>query len=258
MGRDNPVHQPEDTADPLEMFCQAVTDDLSMLAVLHNVEPDAGLIDALRNCNFPEGLGLQLRSKGGLQVLELMEQALKAMPKQLDKGVLDELAADYASIYLNYGIQASPEESVWIDDENLICQDTMFQVRSWYKRHGLAAPDWRKRPDDHLVLELNFISYLFADDPTEASFREAAQFMDEHLLRWLTDFGTRVSQRCATPYFAGVATLTSAYCEELRDLLAETLNEPRPSREEIEDRMNTKPEPEEVPVSFMPGMGPVV
>ncbi len=258
MGRENPVHQPEDTADPLEMFCQAVTDDLAMLAVLHNAEPDAGLIEALRNSNFPEGLGLQLRCKGGLQVLELMEQALKAMPKQLDKAVLDELAADYASIYLNYGIQASPEESVWIDDENLICQDTMFQVRTWYERHGLVAPDWRKRPDDHLVLELYFIIHLFEIDPTDESFREAAQFMDAHLLRWLTNFGTRVSQRCATPYFAGVATLTGAYCEELRDLLAEILNEPRPSQEEIEDRMKPKLEPEEVPVSFVPGMGPVV
>lgn len=258
MGKGNVVHQPDKAADPLETFCLSVAGDLAMLAVLHNEEPDAELIASLRNSSFPKGLGLRLESERGQQTLDLMEQALEALPKQLDEGTLDELAADYASIYLNHGIQASPEESVWIDDENLVCQDTMFQVRAWYKHHGLTAPDWRRRPDDHLVLELQFLSHLFGNEPTETSLREAAQFMDEHLLRWLNDFGDRVAQYCATPYFAGIATLSSAYCDELRDLLAEILDESRPDPEEIEKRMKPGRKPEEVPASFMPGMGPAV
>jgi hypothetical protein len=52
--------------------------------------------------------------------------------------------------------------------------------------------------------------------------------------------------------------LTFAYCEELRDLMADILGEARPSAEEIEQRMKPAREPEEAPVSFMPGTGPVV
>ena len=82
--------------------------------------------------------------------------------------------------------------------------------------------------------------------------------MDEHLLRWIDRFADQVAARCATPYFAGVAALTAAYVDELRDLLAEILEEPRPSAEEIEARM----QPEKpatacgAPAPYVPGAGP--
>lgn len=255
MGEDNAVHQPNKAANPLETFCLTVAEDLAMLAVLHNEEPSAELIDALRSNGFPKGLGLRLKSEHGLQAVDLMEQALKALPERIEEGTLDEFAADYASIYLNYGIHASPEESVWIDEDSLVCQDTMFQVRAWYEHYDLAVLDWRKRPDDHLVPQLQFVAHLLGNDPTEDSLGKAAQFMDEHLLRWLSDFGNRVAQRCATPYFAGLALVSSTYCEELRDLLAKLLNKPRPSQEEIDERMKPNRTPDHVPVSFVPGMG---
>ena len=255
-----PIHKSKkDIPDKaLRVFTRVVADDLAMLASLHDREPEEAFLQALREDGFPEGLGLKLLSKNGGRAVDLMKHSLATLPVPIDAATIDELAADYADIYLNHGIQASPQESVWIDEENLICQDTMFQVRAWYESHGLAAPDWRTRPDDHLVLELQFLIHLFESEPTKEVLREAAQFMDEHLLRWLIDFGQRVGQRCATSYFAGVATLSSTYCDELRDLLANILNEPRPSREEIDERMAPSREREEVEVSFVPGMGPAV
>ena len=41
-------------------------------------------------------------------------------------------------------------------------QAPMFDVKAWYKRHNLVSQDWAKRPDDHLVVELRFLAYLFA------------------------------------------------------------------------------------------------
>ncbi|MEN8167669.1 MAG: molecular chaperone TorD family protein [Pseudomonadota bacterium] len=245
-------------AEALKAFSQALADDMTMLTTLHDKEPDEALLLALREDAFPQGLGLRLIGEGGSQAVDLMERALGALPKQVDDAVLNELAADYANIYLSYGIQASPEESVWIDEEKLSCQESMFQVRAWYEQYGLMAENWRVRPDDHLVLQLQFLAHLFSSVQTETHLEEAARFMDEHLLRWLSAFSERVAGRCDTPYFAGAALLTSAYCEELRDLLAGILEAPRPSPEEIEERMRPRRKPEEVPVSFMPGMGPAV
>jgi TorA maturation chaperone TorD len=255
-----PIHKEKNgiPAKALKVFSTVVADDLAMLASLHDKEPVEEFLQLLREDSFPDGLGLKLISENGKRAADLMKQGLASLPQPVDEATLDELAADYADIYLNHGIQASPQESVWIDEENLICQDTMFQVRAWYENHGLAAADWRTRPDDHLVLELQFLAHLFAADPSEDVLREAAQFMDEHLLRWLIDFGTRVGQKATTTYFAGVATLTSAYCDELRELLVNILHEPRPSREEIDERMAPTREREEVEVAFVPGMGPAV
>jgi TorA maturation chaperone TorD len=258
MGRAAAQERGEQPGDPLGAFCLAVAEDLAMLACLHDREPDAPFIGMLKSLRFPEGLGLVLKGEPGRQAADLMRQALEALPERPGQPILDEMAVDYTSIYLTHGIQASPEESVWIDEEHLICQESMFQVRKCYERHGLAAPDWRVRPDDHLVLELQFLSHLFQAPPGKTAVKEIARFMDEHLLRWLGRFSSRVAQHCATPYFAGCALLTSSYCEELRDLLAQILDEPRPTQEEIDARMKPVAMQEQVPVSFVPGVGPAV
>ena len=46
-------------------LCQAMADDLNMLASLHNVEPDSYLLETLRFERFPSGLGLKLESGSG-------------------------------------------------------------------------------------------------------------------------------------------------------------------------------------------------
>jgi TorA maturation chaperone TorD len=242
----------------LRPFCEAVAEDLSLLASLHDAEPEADYLEGMRKIGIQQSLGFKLKSELGTQAIEVLTEALAALPEGLDRKSLDELAADFASIYLTHGLHASPLESVWIDEENLVCQDTMFQVRAWYKQYGLVAPDWRKRPDDHLVYQLQFVARLFGRARTVGSLEDAARFMDEHLLRWLMHFAERVAARCGSAYFAGTAVLTAAYCEELRELLIDILGEPRPSKEEIDQRMKPKQGVEEVPVKFMPGIGPVV
>ncbi len=244
--------------DPLAELCNAVAEDLSLLSLLHDIEPGEEFLTLLHREGTSEALGLRLKSENGLKSLEFFDQALKLLPEKIDQTILDELAADYANIYLNYGIKASPEESVWIDEESLSRQMSMFQVRNYYERHGLGVEDWRKRPDDHLVLELQFLRFLFESGSGLDAMREAAQFMDEHLLRWLTQFASRVSARCDTQYFAGAALVTADYCEELRDLLAAILEEPRPTIEEIDERMKPAQSAEEVPQQYVPGIGPAV
>ncbi len=236
-------------------LCSAVAHDLMALAVLHHGELDTALVEDLRCTGFPNGLRLQLRSDQGQEAVSLVGESLQALPETVDKAALDELAADYADIYLTHALGASPCESVWIDEEGLAMQEPMFQVREYYRRHGLNVRDWRKRSDDHLVHQLQFLSLLFARAGRE-HLVEAARFMDEHLLRWLPGFAARVASRCATPLYAGLAMLSMAYADELRDLLAEILGESRPSAEEIEERMRPRVTAEVPPPAYVPGAGP--
>ena len=242
-------------------FCSAIANDLIDLAMLHNAEPDAELIEALKASGFPGSLGFNLTSEPGCAGLEAMKQALAALPSTVEEQTLNELATDYVDIYINYRLRTSPNESVWLDEDHLERQLPMFQVREYYRRHHVAPADWKVRTEDHLVLQLQFIARLLnevhADDDLEPV-REVACFMDEHLLRWIMDFATRVANRCATEYFAGVALLTGAYCEELRDSLAELLSEPRPSAEEIEKRLMPQQTSQVVPTQYFPGVGPAV
>lgn len=241
--------------DPLGQFCEAAAADLLTLASLHHAEADNALISSLTAKAFPESLGLRLFKQDGRDAMDFMRKAVAEFEPPLDQARRDELAVDYAAIYLNHDYSASPFESVWLDEDKLVMQAPMFQVREIYKKHGLGVADWRIRSEDHLVVELQFLAWLMLDT-RETNLGEAAAFMDEHLMRWLPAFAGRVTRRCATPFYAGAAWLTSSYCDEFRDMLAGILGEPRPSREEIETRMRPRQLAQPVPVKFVPGAAP--
>lgn len=236
----------------LKLFSETAVGDLGQLILLHDKEPDEELLQVLNEANFPASFGLLLESKRAHDALAFTVEVMREL--EISKRLLDELAADYAAIYLNHAIQASPMESVWIDEEGLTHQEPMFQVREYYREQQLQVEDWRMRSDDHLVMQMRFIQHLVRENELAT----AASFMDEHLLRWLGSFAERVATRCATPWFAAAALVTHAWFEEFRDLLAEILDEPRPTREEIDKRMMPKPQVVEMPLQYMPGTGPAV
>lgn len=238
-------------------FCSAIADDLNMLAALHDNEVEERLLNAMDVSDFPMQLGLKMKTEQACDAQLMMKQALIELPRSFDKKTIDTLAADYADIYLTYSFRASPYESVWLDEENLERQAPMFEVRSWYKRFGLAVPDWRIRADDHLVHQLQFLAFLFSQDNREELLEEIANFMDQHLLKWLGLFAQRVAERCTTSYFAAAALLTDAYCEELREILVYVFELQRQITDEKSKTQTTKEIPE-IPLQYMPGMGPTL
>ena len=244
-----------DSAGLLGDYCECVAEDLVQLATLHHAEADTALIRSLKQSAFPLSLGMKLQSEFGREALLLMEKALTGLPDPLDEHEGDELAADFAGIYLTHAYRASPNESVWVDEEHLARQQSMFEVRAYYARYGLRAANWRERADDHLVLQLQFLAHLFGLEHPEGVLCTVTRFMDEHLLRWLMPFAERVAERCSTPFYAGINLLTAIYCEELRDLLAEILETPRPAPKEIEARMQRAgmDRTPAIPMQFVPG-----
>jgi TorA maturation chaperone TorD len=239
----------------LRDFRAAVSADLTDLAALHDREVDAQALERLRLANEQGLLRLRLVNEGSRAALFLLDEALRGLPAEIGGDLLDDLAADYADIYLNYGLRAAPNESIWLDEDNLAMQAPMFEVRSLYQRHGLQVPDWRRRADDHLVHELQFLAHLL-DPEAGDTLGEAAAFLDEHLLLWLPDFSARVAQRCATPFYAGLAAVTATYLDELRELLERILGQPRTPREEIEERRRRARESDPAPSAFVPGSAP--
>lgn len=209
-------------------LAQAIADDAAALAVLHDRELTPAVLLALRESHFPASLGLLPDGAAAAAAWRAMADAIKALAPPYDAACLDRLAAEYAAVYLTGAYRASPHESAWTDDDGLICQTSMFELRDIYAAAGLAATDWRKRPDDHLVVQLLYIAHAFREPLDRDGCRRLAQVLDDHLLRWLPEFAGRIVQRAGEPFYAGLALLTAAWLETLRELLAHRLGEPRP------------------------------
>lgn len=234
----------------------ALADDAETIALVHDHELTSAFVEELRLIGFPDNLVLLPATVQAQEAWRFMATALAEQELPLDAAAIDRLAADYAAIYLVSSYGASPCESTWIDEDHLLCQDTMFQLREIYRAAGVAAADWRRRPDDHLVLQFAYLAHVMRHASTDDDWRAIARVMDEHLLRWLPDFCKRIASRCATPLYAGLAIVTTEWADELRNLLAARLGEPRPSREEIEARLQPSGPTAEQPIAVVPGGGP--
>lgn len=233
----------------------ALAEDAATLALLHDSELTAQVLAELKGVGFPANLGLTPAGEASLGTFEMMRMAMASMPTPAGAELLDELAADFASIYLTGGFGASPCESCWLSDDHLVCQGPMFDLRALYAEQGLAVPDWRKRPDDHLVFQLQFLARRLEMTVTANDWRALALFLDYHPLRWVPDFADRVAQRCDMMFYAALTMLTDTWLQQVRDLIAVHLGEPRLSREEIEASLGSQreAEPVAVPIAFMPG-----
>jgi TorA maturation chaperone TorD len=236
-------------------FVEATAADLKLFAILHDREPSGQIIEALHRCRFQEQLSLLLHCSEGKTALCAFDNAIARLPHPIDNATLDDLAAEYACVYLRFKYRASPTESVWFDHDGLERQTPMFQVRSWYHRHNLTSRDWANRPDDHVVLQLEFLAHLLNSASSATELPDVARFMDEHVLRWIKLFAEQLKSAGAAAYFTTLAAVTAAYLEELRDHLEELTGIPRPV---VEDGAK----PTEIPAGnaeeqpYSPGVGP--
>lgn len=235
---------------------QAIAEDADSLAVLYDRELTAEVIDALRASRFPSCLGLVPRTEAARHGWAMMAAVVAGLPAHPSAAELDALAADYAATMLTGAHGASPCESAWTDDEHLVCQEAMFALRERLAAAGLAAENWRRRPDDHLVLQLLLLARMARTAAAGDDWRRLATLLDQHLLRWLPDFAARLASRADHPFYAGLAALTAAWLDTLRDMLALALDEPRPSREAIEAGLRRPPPAATYPLAYLPGQAP--
>ncbi len=235
---------------------EALVQDLRLLAFLHGSELAAASRQELAAHPFSGWMALNLRGDKAQASFRLLDEGLRLEEGKTSTRLEDDLAADFAAIYLTHTYRAAPTESVWLDEDGLERQEPMFAVRRWYERYGLRAENWRKAPDDHLALQLQFLAHLLDRPENKMEMMvEAGVFLDEHLLRWIDRFSGRVAARCATPFYAGLALLTSAYLHEMRDIISRITGK---DRHVVTDQPPGDDRPGELPLStYVPGTGPV-
>ncbi len=229
-----------------------IADDLRLLARFHDRELEPEFLSGLRKGKITEFLSVSMESDTAIQAANNLDAALALLPSALGETMLDALAAEYANIYLCHNYRIAPTGSVWLTEEKLERQEPMFAVREWYSKYDVKAPDWRIRPDDHIVHELQFLSVLCELD-TKQSALDAVAFLDQCMLVWIPDFANAVSERALEPIYIASASLTAAYLEELRDLLEVATGIARPAEDPETDEDTARVYDIDLDRPFAPG-----
>lgn len=199
-----------------ESVARALAEDLAQLLCLHRAELDGPTLAALADAGFPAGLALQ--PPGADRAMAEIRAALEAGPG------LDALAADYAALYLTGAWGACPEESVWLGEDRLRAGQPLFDWLEILGQAGLAPPPgWH---GDHLVCQLGWLAARLSRPGTDLAL--LARVLDQHLLRWLPAWNGRLQARARSAcFYTGLAGLTLAWLEALRQILADGYALPR-------------------------------
>lgn len=228
------------TLPPEVQWGRWVAEDLSLLSRLHARELDSGLWAGLQAAQFPNGAMFVTGS-------ELLRESLNQNVS------LDQEAAEYSSIYLTGEYHATPHESAWTDEEGLLRQSAMFEVRGVLEKSQFVVRDWANFPEDHLGVQLEFLAALVGRGD-QASWTTAAEFLKAHPLKWINLFAQKVTARSGSQFYAGLSQWTAEYLWELRRGLESALDL------EILDRANLAVSVPKAPPAeesrFMPGQGP--
>jgi putative dimethyl sulfoxide reductase chaperone len=159
---------------------------------------------------------------------------LKFLQKWGEDGLTDEifekLQSDYTRLFIGPGkVIAAPWESVYFGEERLTFQEQTLEVRNWYRRFGLQAEKIYQEPDDHIGLELLFLSRLAAlgvqalDKEDDSSFQELLEaqrgFLEQHLGAWALTWCGLVEINARTDFYRGLAYLTRGAIIALSDVL---------------------------------------
>jgi len=137
---------------------------------------------------------------------KMLEKYLSGIDeKDIDK-VIEELSVDYARLFLLAG-GVHPYESVHLGKEGLVMEKPWEEVREAYRKVGLAKGEGEKEPEDHIAMELAFMSYLCGKDESKMQ----KEFLEEHLLRWVPQFCDDVAQKAESDFYRGIAKLTKGF-----------------------------------------------
>jgi TorA maturation chaperone TorD len=118
---------------------------------------------------------------------------------RIDDDLREELAADYASLFLGTGKHpAHPYESVHTSEDGIIMRESWNDVLQIYGEYGLKKEGHFTQPEDHIAIELEFMAYLCMETQKAIDMEDSKNikvmikaqknFIKKHLVSWVPNF----------------------------------------------------------------------
>jgi putative dimethyl sulfoxide reductase chaperone len=117
-------------------------------------------------------------------------------------------------------------ESVYLSREHLLFDEVTLEVRKCYRKYGLSFIRESNEPDDHIVIELEFLSYLIQKtldcedvETKKVLFDDQYSFLNNHLLKWCPAFCELLSKSTQFSLYQGAALLLEEYLNLENELI---------------------------------------
>jgi TorA maturation chaperone TorD len=149
----------------------------------------------------------------------------------------DHLHWDYTRMFVGpFELPAPPWESVYVTKDRLLFQESTMRVRREYGKFGFESSEFNTEADDHIGLELDFMYHLnkmcmtsieesenSSLDKVKKLLVEQQNFLDEHLLRFVSEFAEKIVDSADTRFYVGMAKILKHFLKVDSEVLKELL-----------------------------------
>ncbi|WP_094606743.1 Chaperone protein TorD [Sporomusa silvacetica DSM 10669] len=141
---------------------------------------------------------------------------------------------DYTRLFIGpYELVAPPWESAYLNKDKLLFQEETRRVRLAYLKYAFLPVLYQQEADDHLGLECDFmyqlsiVAYEKAQAKDWIGLREVLQdqadFLEQHLLRWIPLFAEKVIFHSSTAFYQGMGQIVNGFSKMDKIVLDELL-----------------------------------
>lgn len=151
------------------------------------------------------------------------EKALRLMHDGLEAEDRNGVVWEYRRLFVGPAAKAAPPwGSVYTDRECVIFGESTLALRAWLRAKGIDVPGAAGEPEDHIGTMLLLAAWIARNKPETLD-----EYLAEHLLTWVPHFLDVVREQTQSPFFEGLALLTSSSLSGLQDELGLDVKVPR-------------------------------
>jgi putative dimethyl sulfoxide reductase chaperone len=169
------------------------------------------------NPKMGEGL-FEERNSFNFQELGEVHESGKILQRYFEQLSDDQINRDleeYQRLFVGPGLLiAPPWESYYRSKEQLLFEEWTYQIREQYHQFGLQSIKENNEPDDHLLLELEFMLYFSDACIVEKENEKIVElisvqidFLEKHLTMWIPYFCQRLIENTNSQLYLGAAML---------------------------------------------------
>lgn len=143
---------------------------------------------------------------------------------------------EFSRLFIGPGsLPAPPWESFYTSSEQNLFDEAMYKVREHYHSEDLIYEKENNEPDDHLLLEIEFMLHLISQCMNQSDqqqithyLKKQNEFLMQHLGQWVKQFGEKLAESTKSKLYSGAAYLAAdfitsdiRYVKELMEGLAD-------------------------------------
>ena len=155
-----------------------------------------------------------------------------------EKSSVTMMKKDYLTLFTgSANPMAPPYESVYRIKDYPISDKQTDSVMEFYKSYGWESKFKGKISDDHLGVELLFLTLMIEkyldieDEVCNAEMRnEIRRFIDQHIMSWVPSWNKKIQEHANTLGYKGIGTLILACAEDLYNIMGQKNSLPKKSQ----------------------------